>query len=141
MGKFDGPHFRVQNEDVVSVWAAAGPLADLPEDYFTENYGEDDDEPFNRFSADFGFGYYDHDFVEAHGAEAGRSVPVAELLGAASYGSSFRDEAARQAERLGVGRASFVFIMYNFRYDPAVTGVRDSEYLRFVGVFPYNRGS
>jgi hypothetical protein len=31
MGKFDGPHFRVENEDVVSIWAATCPLADIPE--------------------------------------------------------------------------------------------------------------
>jgi hypothetical protein len=58
MGRYDGPHFRV-DEDVVSVWIAKCSLAEIPDNYFEENYGGEDDEPFNDFSSDFGFGYCD----------------------------------------------------------------------------------
>jgi hypothetical protein len=61
MGRYDGSHFEVENEDAVSMWAAKCTVADIPEDYFHENYGGEDDEPFNQFSTNFGFGFYDHD--------------------------------------------------------------------------------
>ena len=65
MGRYDGPHFDVDVEDecVVSVWASIVPWHEIPEDYWQYNLNGDDDAPFNRFSSDFGFGYYDDDFV------------------------------------------------------------------------------
>ena len=139
MGKFDGPYFEVENEDVVSIWAATGALADIPEDYFQENLGGDDHEPFNQFSADFGFGFYDHDFVETYCTEDWRIVPISELIDPLSYSSSFLNATVRRAEDLGVGRTCYVFLMYNFKYDPTAAGIQESAYMRFVGVFPYDR--
>src|SRR5262249_3865823 len=126
------------NEDVASVWAATCALADIPKGYFLPNYGGED-EPFNPFSADFGFGYYDHDFVETYCTEDWRVVPIAELIAPLSYSASFRETAVRQAELLGVGHTSYVILLYNFKYDSAVTGIRESAYMRFVGAFPYDR--
>lgn len=136
MGRYDGPDFEVEDEDVVSIWAAKCALADIPDDYFQENYGGEDDEPFNPFSTDFGFGFYDHDFVETYCMDDWRIVPIAELIEPLSCSSSFRDAAVRRAEDIGVGRSCYVFLLYNFKYDPAVTGVQESAYMRFVGVFP-----
>jgi hypothetical protein len=138
MGQFDGPHFRVKH-DVVSIWAATCPAADIPDDYF-EEYGSDEDEdPFDPFSFDFGFGYYNHDDVEAYPSKEQRAVPIGELLAPLSFSPSFRDAAVKQAEALGVGQTTYVFLLYNFQYDPAVTGIRESACMRFVGVFPYDR--
>jgi hypothetical protein len=139
MGQFDGPHFRVDDEDVVSIWAATCPLADIPDNYF-EDYGSDeDDDPFDPFSSDFGFGCYNHDDVEAYSAKDVLAVPIGELLTPLSFSVSFRDDAVRQAEARGVGQTCYVFLLYNFKYDPAVTGIRESACMRFIGVFPYDR--
>jgi hypothetical protein len=140
MGRYDGPHFEVENEDVVSIWAATVTLAKIPSDYFEPRYGGEDDEPFNPFSDDFGFGCYDLDFVDTNGVDDGRLVPIEELLAPVSYSASFRAAAAQQAQQLGVGQTCYVILLYNFKYDPAVTGVRENKYMRFIGVFPYDRG-
>lgn len=112
----------------------------IPTDYFDEPYDGDDDSPWNQFSSDFGFGFYDHDFVEADDAD-GRVIPVSELIRPCSYGTSFADAAARAAAQAGVPRSSFVFLMYNFKYDPRVTGTHESDCFRFIGVFPYDKGA
>lgn len=139
MGRFDGPHFQVEGEDVVSVWVAIKPTTEMPLGYFDENYSDDDEEPFTRFSADFGFGFYDHDFAESTDTGDGSQVPVGELLRKVSYGLTFCEAVASRAEAFGVDQTAFVFLMYNFRYDPAVTGIRESEFLRFLGVFHFDR--
>jgi hypothetical protein len=141
MGKYDGPHFEVEDEDVVSIWIAKVALTDIPESYFQENYSEDDDEPLNPFSADFGFGYYDHDCVETYCEDDWRIVPIGSLIEPLSYSSSFQDAVVRQAQELDSAQTCYVFLLYNFKYDPKVTGIRESKYMRFLGVFLYDRNS
>ncbi|MBI1891274.1 MAG: immunity 22 family protein [Burkholderiales bacterium] len=132
MGRYDGPHFHCE-ENLVSVWAAKCPISQVPDDYFEENYGGDDDDPFNQFSTDFGFGYYDHDFVE--GAALEKSAPIEQIIETASYGQSFANDVKAGSE---VKNTEHVFLMYNFNYDPSVTGVRESKYYKFLGVFKYD---
>lgn len=141
MGRFDGPHFRDEDNDVVSVWVATCAFDEIPNDYFDEPFGDDDDEaPWNDFSSDFGFGYYDHDVIEPNHHE-GKVSSVRDLILPCSYSSSFVDAAFERACELGLSETCFVFLMYNFRYDPEVTGKTESQYLKFIGVFAYDRNS
>lgn len=133
MGKFDGPHFQC-DECLVSVWVAKRPISEIPKKYFAENYEGEDDEPFNQFSQDFGFGYYDHDFVEGAGLKT--SSPVAAIISSASYGNSFCQAVGAAS---AIKNTEHVFLMYNFRYDPIQTGVTESDFYKFVGVFAYSR--
>ena len=139
MGRYDGPHFEVEHEDVVSVWVATSPFDAIPEDYFLERYDEEDDQPFNRFSNDFGFGFYDHDFTEAHSSDDGQPIPIQGLIEPCSYGKSFAVLVAVAASSLGIKESSSVFLMFNFKYDSAVTGVRESPFFKFIGVFPFEQ--
>lgn len=140
MGKYDGPHFFAEDESIVSVWAATVAFDDIPDDYWIYNRDGNDDTPFNRFSSDFGFGYYDDDFVDTNADAVRRIVPIGQLILPCSYGASFADAVGRRAEQLGVASTSYVFLMYNFRYDPSVTGVDRSSCLQFLGVFDYEEG-
>lgn len=138
MGKYDGPHFSCDDKNVVSVWAATVPWHDIPEDYLQYDFSGDDDAPFNRFSSDFGFGYYDDDFVESYFDEPGKKiVPIADLIAPLSYASSFAPAAAKRANKIGLNETSYVFLIYNFKYDPKVSGRDRSAFFRFVGVFPF----
>ena len=136
MGKFDGPHFYCENENVVSVWVAILPLNEIPDDYFEEDYGGDDEDPFNEFSSDFGFGYYDHDFVEANTLES--CSPINEILKECAYGNSFAEAAYQSSD---IKNSEHVFLMYNFNYDPEITGITRSKYYKFIGVFSYNENA
>ena len=63
------------------MWAAKVPFVEIPSDYWTVDYAtEDDGAPFNQFSTDFGFGFYDEDFVEGHWRDDHCSTPVEQLL-------------------------------------------------------------
>lgn len=132
MGKFDGPPFQC-DEDVVSVWIAKCPISEIPKQYFAENYAGEDDEPFNQFSHDFGFGFYDHDFVEGAGLKV--SSPIAAIISSASYGNSFCQDVGTAS---AIKSSEHVFLMYNFRYDPIQTGIDESDFYKFVGVFAYS---
>jgi hypothetical protein len=133
MGRYDGPHFECEDRDVVSIWVAKCPLSEIPNDYFDENYEGDDDEPFNQFSTDFGFGYYDHDFVEPMALDG--CSPLDEIIKASSYGKSFAQEAMMKSE---IKETEHIFLMYNFEYNSTVTGITDSKFYKFIGVFKYD---
>lgn len=127
------------DEDIVSIWAATCPLADIPENYFEEKYLREIDEPFNQFCADFGFDWYDHDFVESYCSDDWSSVPIGELLRPewSSASDQFRDQAIARAQERGVSVTPYVFAIYNFCYDPAKSGVSASRFMQFVGAFPF----
>lgn len=137
MGRYDGPHFQTE-KNIVSIWVAKRPLLEIPEDYFKENYDDDDDDsPFNAFSSDFGFGYYDHDFVESYCFDDQRGAELSEHLKLLSYSASFMDKAIKKARELKIEKTSFVFLIYNFKYDPKKTRISESNYFRFLGAFPF----
>ena len=135
-GRFDGPHFR-EDADIVSVWVATCPFDAIPENYFDEPSDDDDDGPWDKFSTDFGFGYYDLDFFEPNHAD-GKVVSVREIVEPCSYAKSFVDAVSKRAGELNVPNTSFVILMYNFRYRSELTGVNTSPQFRFVGVFDYD---
>jgi hypothetical protein len=137
MGKYDGPHFEAEGEGIVSVWIATVPFDAIPDDYWIYDFEGDDDAAWNRFSSDFGFGYYDDDFVDSNCDDEHRSVPIRDLVTACSYGASFVEVVVKRAAELGLTETSYVYLMYNFRYDPTVTGIERSPYLRFLGVFEH----
>ena len=140
MGRYGGPHFEVDHENVVSIWVAIRPLEEIPDDYFAENYGGEDDDPFNQFCTDFGFGMYDHDRVETYCADDWKSVNISELIAPLSYARSFHDAAVRVASQKNLATTPYVFLIYNFKYDPAVTGIETSQFMRFLGSFAFSEG-
>ena len=128
------------DEDVVSVWASICPVSEIPENYFELRCVSIADEPMNPFSADFGFELYDEDFVESYCHEEDwRAVEIGDLIRPewSSYCETFRDMAIARAKEVGVGTTAFVFLIYNFHYDPDRSGVTESRFMRFVGAFPF----
>jgi immunity protein 22 of polymorphic toxin system len=129
--------YEFEAEGVVSIWVATIPRSRIPEDYFQANYDAEDDEPFSPFSEEFGFGYYDHDSVESN-ASTDRPKTIERLLGECSFAASFVGEAVAAAERLSLDKTDFVFLLYDIKYPPEVTGVSRSEYMAFLGSFRYD---
>ena len=109
--------YEFEAKGTVSIWVAIVPRSRIPADYFEEHYGREDDGPFSRFAEDFGFGYYDHDFVDMNGV-AGRAKPVGELLGPCSFSASYLADAVAAAERQGLDKTAFVFVLHNIAYRP-----------------------
>jgi hypothetical protein len=135
MSRFDGPHFDKEDSNIVSIWASKVPNQEIPEDYFTDNYSEDDEEPFNQFSSDFGIGCYDHDFTE-NSRDYGDTNE--QKLMYASYGKSFCKEASLACDIQSVGT---FYLMYDFIYDPKVTRINESKYFKFIGCFKFDKNA
>jgi hypothetical protein len=129
--------YEFEAKGTVSIWVAIVPRRQIPADYFEEHHGRGDDEPFSRFSEDFGFGYYDHDFVDTNGV-TGRAKPIEQLLGPCSFSSSYLTEAVSAAKQQGLDRTAFVFLLHNIAYQPEVTGLSRSQYMAFLGSFRYD---
>jgi Immunity protein 22 len=138
VNRYGPPHFS-DKENRLSIWIGRCPLAEIPDDYFKENYA-DEDQPFTRFSEDFGFGFYDHDFVEMNSSATGPK-PVRDLLAGHSCSTSFLEAAATAAEQNGMKATELIFLMYDFEYDPKVTGIQQSKWLWFLGCFDYDKSA
>jgi hypothetical protein len=135
-GKFSVYEF--EKKGVVSVWVATVPLSRIPKSYFEERYGDDDDEePFTQFSEDFGFGFFDHDFVDTN-ASPGRAKSVEDLLGRCSFSSSYVAAATAEAKKRGLEMTQFVFLLYDIEYSPKRTKVSRSPFMEFLGSFRYD---
>ena len=132
-----GPPQLSDKENRLSIWGGRCSVREVPEDYFNENY-TDEDQPFTRFSEDFGFGFYVLDFVELNCSETGPK-PVHDILAGHSYSTSFIDAASTAAEKLRMAKTELVFLMYDFEYDPKVTGIKQSKYLRFLECFDFDK--
>lgn len=141
MGKYDGPHFQCEDRDVVSIWVAHTNFDAIPEDYMEYNRDDNDDAPWSTFTHNFGFGYYDDDFVESYVQPDKRTAPLYEQLKYLSYSASFIDLAVEEARKRKLDQTTFVFLMYNFAYDPKVTRIVRDDYLEFLGVFLFDQES
>jgi hypothetical protein len=126
-----------EKKGVVSIWVAIVPWRQIPGDYFEEHYGREKDEPFSRFAEDFKFGFYDHDFVDTN-AVTDQPKSVERLIGECSYSTSFLAAAGAAVKRHKLEQADFVFLLYDIAYPPKITKVSRSEYMAFLGSFPYD---
>jgi hypothetical protein len=133
-GKFSVYDF--EKKGVVSIWVAIVPLSRIPDKYFEEHRG-DEDQPFTQFSEDFGIGFFDHDFVDTN-LSHGRARPVEELVGQCSFSSSYVEKVTAEANKRGLQKTQFVFLMFDIEYAPKQTKVSRSAYLEFLGSFSYD---
>ena len=76
--------------------------------------------------------------MESYLQPSKHKAPLYEQLKFLSYSSSFIADAVQESEKRKLDKTAFVFLMYNFAYDPKVTGVERDEYLEFLGVFPFD---
>lgn len=99
--------------------------------YFEEQY-DDDGEPINRFAADQGEMYYDHDWVERGFCDSG---DLHELIGCASYSSDYLTEVIDAANELGIGAANtYILADSNEVGDPRTVNT-DKHKLWYIGKF------
>lgn len=137
MSRFDSPLFQT-DEQLVSIWVATCTLDELPDDYLEVDYDAGDEASWNSFAHDFGIGYYDEDMAEGNIPEEEGTEAVSQLLQPMSYADSYIEAASARAAELGLAETEFIFLIFDFAYDPDVTKVSASPYLRFLGVFPYS---
>jgi Immunity protein 22 len=130
---FDAPGY-------VSIWVGVFPSEEVKERQLRERYGDRrDGEPLAEWMGEFGFGWFDHDFMDIN-ADGLSIQPLRALLAPCSYARSLLEDALRAADAQGISEAQIVLLLHEFRYDPRVTGVTQGNYLQFLGAFPYSVG-
>jgi hypothetical protein len=135
--RYGGPNFGTQG--VVSVWEGVFPTEEVRRRQLDERNGDEfENQPLAEWMGDFGFGWFDHDRMETN-FEGLLLRPIRQLIEGCSYAESFANEAVVSAEKQGVHETQTVLLLYDFGYDPEVSGIQQSKYLRFVGVFPYKK--
>ena len=99
--------------------------------YFEEQY-DDDETPINRFAADQGEMYYDHDWVERGFYKSG---DLHELIGGASYSNDYLNDVIAAATGLGIQSAN-TFILADHNEFDAPKAVSTAEHrLWYIGKF------
>ena len=119
----------------VSIWLNKVPLSQYPASYFEEQYG-DDDAPICPWAGNFGFDYYDHDFMDVARTE-GRAKPIGELVERASYADTFKVGFQQAAKDLGFTEANHAILLYDFDYSSRPNKISEDKYMRFLGTFDY----
>jgi hypothetical protein len=135
-----GPH-HFDADGFVSIWCGEFPTEADREAHLRERYGEEfEDEPLAEWIGEFGFGWFDHDFMDANSDDLARR-PIRDLIVPCSYAASYVEAAVAAAEQLGIQTTQTVLLLFNWRYDPVATGVWQGRFLRFVGAFTYTKAS
>lgn len=83
-----------------------------------------------------GVGYYDVDNQEGN-CHGSKLLSLSELLRELSYSVSFMDSAIKAASDLGINKARWVVVQYDFAYAPNRVKRAIHADPKFIGVFPY----
>lgn len=112
-----------EKDGVVSVWVG---LTD----------GVDDDEEIDVLQDLCGVGYYDIDNQESNCLDF-QSVTLKKLIEEMSYSDSFIFEVITQAENMGISKAKWVVLQYDFEYDPNLIKRPIKNDPIYIGSFHY----
>lgn len=123
--------------DISHIWVGVFD-SDAPDDYFVEQYSDDDDAPLNRFAAEQGETFYDHDWLEISYLDASESIDVRSFVDGHSYSKDYLDAVVAKTAALGIDRINvFVLADKNEFSDPkTITG--DNYRLEYLGKFNCN---
>ncbi len=84
-----------------------------------------------------GVGYYELDKQEANCFDF-KAVNVSTLINSLSYSQTFITEAIARANELGIEKAKWIVVQYDFAYNPDRVGRTVSPDPVFLGVFEYS---
>lgn len=120
----------------VSVWVNKVRVSDYPAEYLEENYDQEDDAPLCEWAGNFGFDFYDSDFMDV-ALEEGKPRPIRELVTGCSYVESFVDQLEAAAVKLKTPTANHAIFLYDFDYTAMKEMIAEDAYMRFIGTFNY----
>lgn len=104
--------------------------------------GVEDTPPEQRENIDVlqdlcGVGFYDHDFTESNSFNF-QLVAVEQLLEGDCDADSFKNQAIQSARHKGIEAARYVFLQFDFAYNPSRVKRPIANDPVFIGVFPYS---
>lgn len=117
--------------ETIHIWLGIFESEDHLDAYFEDRF-EDDETPINRFAADQGQVFYDHDWVERAFCTSG---DLYELIDGSSYSENYIQGVVDAAAQLGI-QSFNTFILANSNEFDSPTSVDNAEYrLWYLGNF------
>jgi hypothetical protein len=113
------------------VWVGMFESEEQLDAYFEEQY-EDDDAPINRFAADQGEMYYDHDWVERAFCQSG---DLHKLIDGASYSCDYMQDVIVAATKLGIQSANTFILADSEEFDDPKAVDTAERRLWYIGKF------
>ncbi len=121
----------------VSVWASTHPYADIPEEYFEENFSKSNTRATNTWSSNFKIRYFAPKNMETNGAHKG-TISIKQAIGECSFSSSFIEVLMSKAGKKNLDEVTWVVVLFEYEYSSKVSGIEKDEYLTLVGAFDYD---
>ncbi len=121
----------------VSVWVSKFPYADIPDDYFEENFSRNNTRATNTWSDNFKLSYFNPDNMETNGAQTG-TVSTRQAAGECSFSCSFIDVLMSKARKKKLEEITWIILLFEYEYSPKLSGVEQDNYTTFLGAFTYD---
>ncbi len=121
----------------VSIWVSNHLYADIPEDYFEENFSKNNARAKNTWSSNFKIRYFKPENMETNGSHEGL-IGIKQAAGECSFSSSFIDALLSKAKKKNLLRVSWVVLLFEVEYTAKLSGVESDDYLTLLGAFNYD---
>ncbi len=119
--------------EVCHIWIGVF-ASDAPEDYFEEQYG-DDDAPINRFAAEQGESFYDHDLTEISYLDAVDAADIRSFVAGHSYSDDYPDTVCQRGAALGIKNINVFVLADKNEFENPRTVVGPNYRLEYLGEF------
>lgn len=129
--------FLFSKRNKVSVWVSTHPYADIPEEYFAENFSKNNTRASNTWSNNFKIRYFCPSQMETNGAYEG-AIDIKQAVGECSFSSSFIEVLMSKARKKKLTEITWVILLFEYEYSAKISGVESDEYVTLVGAFDYD---
>ncbi len=136
--KSKGIDFSKKNK--VSVWVSQHPYAEIPDEYFEEEFSNNNKHAKNTWSKNFRLQYFLPDNMETNGAEEG-TVAIMRAAGECSFSASYMSALMSKAKKKKIEQITWIVLLFGCEYSVKQSSVGKDEFLTFLGAFEYDDGA
>ncbi len=129
--------FDFSKKNKVSVWVSQTPYADIPDEYFEEEFSNNNKHAKNTWSKNFRLNYFLPDNMETNGAEEG-TVAIMRAAGECSFSASYMPALMSKAKKKKIEQITWIVLLFECEYSVKQSSVGKDEYLTFLGAFEYD---
>lgn len=129
--------FDFSKKNKVSVWVSEFPYADIPDEYFEEQFNAKKTRATNTWSKNFRMTNFNPDSLETNGAHEG-TVNIIKAAGECSFSSSYIKQLNSKAKKKKIEKVTWIVLLFEYEYSVKQSSVGKDQYLTFLGAFDYD---
>ena len=129
--------FDFTKKNKVSVWVSQFPYADIPDEYFEEQFNAKKTRATNTWTKNFRMKNFDPEYLETNGAEEG-TVELIKSAGECSFSSSYIEKLNSKAKKKKIERITWIVLLFEYEYSVKQSSIGKDQYLTFLGAFDYD---